>query len=205
MRDPGRTRQRLLDAAFWEIHRNGFRSASLDSILSETGVTKGALYHHFPNKASLGYAVVEEVLGAYIERRWIEPISQTDDPVGLVLDRVSTLTDELGEDEARHGCPLNNLVQEMSGIDEGFRTRLRSVFDKWIAALAEAFLRGQQHGTMRADVDATATAHFVVAAIEGMSGLMKNAQSLEAGRAPVPAFLSYLESLRTNRPAETRG
>ena len=201
MRNPAQTRQRLLEAAFSEIHRNGFRAASLDSILAETRVTKGALYHHFPSKTSLGYALVEEVLGEYIERRWVQPISTADDPVGLVIESLQAMTDEMGEDEARNGCPLNNLVQEMSGIDEGFRIRLQAVFDRWIKALADAFRRGQAEGTVRADVDPDATAHFVVAAIEGMAGLMKNARSLDAARAPLPAFLSYVESLRPVDPS----
>ena len=56
------TRQEILESAFQEIHRNGFQAASLTSILERTGVTKGALYHHFPNKQALGYAVLEEVV-----------------------------------------------------------------------------------------------------------------------------------------------
>jgi len=42
------TREKILDAAFHEIHRYGFQSASLANILERTGLTKGALYHHFP-------------------------------------------------------------------------------------------------------------------------------------------------------------
>ena len=59
-RDPERTRERLLQAAFREIHRSGFQSASIDTILAATNVTKGALYYHFESKEALGYAVVEE-------------------------------------------------------------------------------------------------------------------------------------------------
>src|SRR6202044_3625075 len=62
LRDPERTRERLLRAASREIYRSGFQSASLDRILVSAGVTKGALYHHFENKEALGYAVVEEVI-----------------------------------------------------------------------------------------------------------------------------------------------
>ena len=30
------------------------------------------------------------------------------------------------------GCPLNNLAQEMSPLDEGFRTRTQQVFELWM-------------------------------------------------------------------------
>src|ERR1700727_474847 len=64
LRDPERTRERLLQAASREIYRSGFQSASLGTILASAGVTKGALYHHFKNKEALGYAVVEEIISA---------------------------------------------------------------------------------------------------------------------------------------------
>ena len=48
------TRGKILNAAYREIHTNGFQSASLNNILARTGLAKGALYHHFPNKTELG-------------------------------------------------------------------------------------------------------------------------------------------------------
>ena len=41
-RNPDVTRQTILDAGAVEIHRHGFRSASIDRILADTGLTKGA-------------------------------------------------------------------------------------------------------------------------------------------------------------------
>ena len=62
VRDPERTRKRLLQAAFREVHRSGFQNAGIDTILEATNVTKGALYHHFDSKEALGYAVVDEIV-----------------------------------------------------------------------------------------------------------------------------------------------
>src|SRR5262245_46602053 len=44
-RNPDLTRENLLQAAFWEMYRNGFRAADLDAILKKARVTKGARYH----------------------------------------------------------------------------------------------------------------------------------------------------------------
>lgn len=73
-RCPESTRQRLLDAAHREMYEHGFQAASLERILADTGLTKGALYHHFGTKQALGVAVVEEVIGARLRREWIEPV-----------------------------------------------------------------------------------------------------------------------------------
>ena len=73
LRDPERTRKLLLQAAFREIHKSGFESAGLDTILAATGVTKGALYYHFASKKALGYAIVEEVIAASLRDKWLRP------------------------------------------------------------------------------------------------------------------------------------
>src|SRR5258708_39678385 len=85
-RDPDRTRERLLDAGFFEIYRHGFQAAGLDTIVDRAEVTKGALYHHFPSKHALGYAVLEEVIARFTDRRWIDPLSSPADPVAAIVE-----------------------------------------------------------------------------------------------------------------------
>ncbi|MCK4707282.1 MAG: TetR/AcrR family transcriptional regulator, partial [Gammaproteobacteria bacterium] len=79
------TRTKILFAAYKEIHLNGFQAASLNDILAHTGVTKGALYHHFPNKTELGYAVIEEVISDRIVRSFIAPLNDSEDPIQSLI------------------------------------------------------------------------------------------------------------------------
>jgi TetR/AcrR family transcriptional repressor of nem operon len=76
LRNPERTRDRLLQAAFREVYRSGFQSASLDTILAAAGVTKGALYYHFDSKEALGYAIVEEVIAPDLRGKWLRPLER---------------------------------------------------------------------------------------------------------------------------------
>jgi TetR/AcrR family transcriptional repressor of nem operon len=195
-RDPGATRDKLLKAAFEEIYRRGFQAASLDTILAKAGVTKGALYHHFPDKAALGYAVVDEVVKGLLLERWgvLEP--PTGDPVTalqrILRGRAASLTTR----EVELGCPLNNLAQEMSPLDQQFRRGVNATFDIWRDAVAKDLERGQTEGTVRRDVDAKKIAAFVVASIEGSFGLAKGAQSAAMLRSNLEVLESFLESLR---------
>ena len=68
-------------AAFDEIYEKGYAGASLDEILADSGVTKGALYHHFGSKAELGVAIIDEVILPFALRQWVEPLRGTDDPI----------------------------------------------------------------------------------------------------------------------------
>lgn len=54
------TRTALLDAAAEAFARDGFTAASITQIASAARVTKGAVYHHFPDKHSLFAAVLDQ-------------------------------------------------------------------------------------------------------------------------------------------------
>ena len=73
-RHADRTRNALIHAAFEEIWQFGFQAASLDAILERARLTKGALYHHFPNKQALGYAVVDEYIRYLIHHDFLRPL-----------------------------------------------------------------------------------------------------------------------------------
>jgi AcrR family transcriptional regulator len=55
------TRAALVNAARRLFTERGFASTSLDEIVADANVTKGALYHHFQGKEDLFAAVYEEV------------------------------------------------------------------------------------------------------------------------------------------------
>ena len=55
------TRAALLAAARELFGGAGYAATSLDEVAAKAGVTKGALYHHFRNKADLFQAVYEQV------------------------------------------------------------------------------------------------------------------------------------------------
>ena len=58
-----RTRQALVAAARELFGERGYAATSVDEIVRQAGVTKGALYHHFADKDALFRAVVEDVKG----------------------------------------------------------------------------------------------------------------------------------------------
>ena len=194
-RNPGLTRQTLLQAAFQEIYRSGFQAASLDNILSNARVTKGALYHHFGSKQELGYAVVDELIRGRVLDRWVRPLEKVENPIDGLLAVLRSKGPHPFFDQ-RLGCPLNNLAQEMSPLNEGFRKRLESVFREWREGIAKALRRGQEGGQVRSDVDPVEAADFFLAALEGSVSLAKNAQDRNLFDNCKAGLSRYLESLR---------
>jgi TetR/AcrR family transcriptional repressor of nem operon len=193
-RDPERTRERLLQAAFREVYRSGFRGAGLDAILAAAGVTKGALYYHFGSKEALGYAIVEEIIAPDNRDQWVRPLEIGKDPVNTLISIVQGLS--VQPEVVRGGCPLINLAQEMSPLDAGFRQRLASIIRDWQDGVAAALRDGQKQGRVRRDLDPAQAAGLLIAMVEGYGALAKNAQDAKVMEAGIRNIVDWLRSLR---------
>jgi AcrR family transcriptional regulator len=197
VRAPDVTRQKILAAAFEEVYRHGFQAASLDTIVDRAGVTKGALYHHFPDKAALGRAVVDEVIRQPVLDAYLSPLENPEpDALTALIQVVRRRSDDFETGGIELGCPLNNLAQEMSPLDEALRRRIAATLKAWTDGFARALERGQTEGQVRPDVDPSRVAAFMVAAIEGAFGTAKNARSPALLRANLNQLADFLETLR---------
>jgi TetR/AcrR family transcriptional repressor of nem operon len=195
-----------LQAAFQEIYRAGYRSADLDAILAVAGVTKGALYYHFDSKEALGYAVVDEIIASNLHQKWVHPLRNAWDPLDVLVSIIQS--ESLRKEDVQRGCPLLNLSQEMSGLDEGFRRRTARLYKDWHDAMAEALREGQKRRIVRSDINANETATFLMAAWEGNVVLGKNSQDprmMASGQRRVSRHIESLRPARRRRRAAGHG
>ena len=191
------TRQRILDSAFQEIHRQGFQAASLNSILKRSDVTKGALYHYFADKKALGFAVVEELIKGSVLQFWLRPLEAAEDPIEGLKGLIAAAGQSLSDEDVLLGCPLNNLCLEMSPLDDGFRQRVMQVYELWREGFARALRAGQAKGTVTSSFDAMDNATFIVASLAGCRSLAKNAQSRDVLKACGQNLIRYLDTLKS--------
>ncbi len=63
-----KTRKDIIDAARRVFHQHGVVRSTLEKIAREAGVTRGAVYWHFSNKAELFFAMREDVFVPMVER-----------------------------------------------------------------------------------------------------------------------------------------
>lgn len=187
------TRRRILEAAYQDMVVHGFQGTRPDKVIQTLGITKGALYHYFPSKLALGYAVVEEILEPQYLGNWDALNSYRGNPldfVNQVLERIqagvqgaseclsesASIRASKGVSESagrRCGSPLSNLIQEMSPLDEGFRLRLRRIAETILEALAKALSRAQEAGQVKRCETPEAMARFIFSTLEGSYGLSK--------------------------------
>lgn len=194
-RDLAKTRQEILSAAFDEIYANGFHASSLDSILERTELTKGALFHQFASKLELGYAVVDEIVAPMTRARWITPLEAFDDPLKGIIHLVERHIGDAPQEELDRGCPLGNLIQEMSNRDAEFQRRLRRCVELWIEGVAEHVERGRRSGHVRRSVKPRVVGEYVVVTLEGIFAVVKGMRDKSVVPTSVSSMRTFLAAL----------
>jgi AcrR family transcriptional regulator len=74
------TRQELVDAATRLFAERGYEDTSIEAVLGATGVSRGALYHHFAGKEALFEAVLDEVERG-VAQAVVDAVAEVTDPV----------------------------------------------------------------------------------------------------------------------------
>lgn len=195
-RNAGQTRTRILEAAHEEIYENGYQGMRIEAILQKTNLAKGALYHHFPNKLALGYAVVDEILMGHFHSVWNDFITRFPNPLTAMQQLFLSKVESYRDEHCFKGCPLNNLNQEMAAIDAGFHTRLEMVMESIYQSIVRALEQGQQQGDVRADINPTRIAMFILASYQGIMGAAKCMQAPELLNDLFGTLSEYLDTLR---------
>jgi AcrR family transcriptional regulator len=77
LRDPARTRERILEAALAEFAEKGFAGARVDAIADSASINKRMLYHYFGDKEGL----FREVLRKKMTQRRAWNLATPDDPM----------------------------------------------------------------------------------------------------------------------------
>ena len=77
------TRARVVEVATRLFAEHGYDGTSIEAVQAGSGVSRGSLYHHFPGKEALFWAVLEEV-GARVGRQGMDLARDAPDPVAVL-------------------------------------------------------------------------------------------------------------------------
>ncbi|MEU6284575.1 ScbR family autoregulator-binding transcription factor [Streptomyces sp. NPDC047028] len=156
-----RTRNLVLFKAAELFAEHGFKDTSMKDVAERAGMTKGAVYHHYPSKESLAVAVVEAHYGRWptllegAQRRGLGP-----------MDTLVAMFD--GCAEAFHGDTIvqggARLQIERSLID----VPLPTPYVGWTELATDLFGKAAQAGELREGVDPASAARTLVAAFFGL-------------------------------------
>ncbi|MFY7788994.1 MAG: TetR/AcrR family transcriptional regulator [Thermoflexibacteraceae bacterium] len=192
------TRTQILQKNFEAICVNGYQATRTDKVIASLGITKGAFYHYFPDKASMGYAIVEEILYPMYVNNWLHLKTYRGNPIDGILASLQLISGYCNEENVAFGCPLNNLIQEMSPLDEGFRGKLQVIIDTKKTIISEAIRRGQEQRQISNTLQADEIAYFVLSTLEGSFSVAKVAKSKLVFDKSIKTLMEFLKSLKTH-------
>lgn len=182
------TRAHLVEVATRLFAAHGYDGTSIETVLAESGVSRGSLYHHFQGKDALFWAVLEAVGGRVGEQIGAEVRAAPDPIAGLRIDCLAWIrlaVDPVVQQTVLIDAPAVLGWQRWREINE--QTNL-GWFRADLSYAAEAGLIDPAH------VDVFA--HIVLAAVNEVAMMIARAPdpaaALPAGESAVTEFLNRL-------------
>lgn len=193
-------KSRLIFTMFDALYTKGYYASNLKEILEDANTSKGGMYHHFDSKKALTIAAIDLVLTEYINRVWVKPLSESENPLQTLYETINMLScADIYDDypvDFKYGCPINNLVQELSAADAEIAQRLDGVLNLWEESIVKTLTRVRKN--LRIDVSVHESASFIIASIEGCYSYAKLHQSKASFDKLSLQVIEYIKSLVRN-------
>jgi len=196
MKKAAETRMAILQRAYETTYRNGYQTTSIDDILAATKVTKGAFYYHFKNKDEMGIAMVKEVLRPRLLGHVARVFCLETDLAEALYLMVATLLSDNGFAEMECGCPLSNLIQEMTPHNAAFTEVLSELAGEWQSAVIAHIEAGKNEGRIAPAVQPRSVALFVVSSYWGIRNFGRMEAGGDAYRCYLTELKNYLNGLK---------
>jgi AcrR family transcriptional regulator len=157
------TRSQILDAALKRFANHGYDAASVDDICAEAGVSKGAFYHHFPNKQAVFLSLFEG---------WLSTVDAGLDAARResVPESIRAMTGTLpGIFAAADGrLPMFLEFWRVASRDETIWQATVAPYRRYQRYFADLVRQGCAEGSFRPNTDAEAAGQAIVALAVGI-------------------------------------
>lgn len=203
-RDGSATKQRILDTAERLVIDNGFAGTSVDQVITESGTSKGAFFHHFPSKVDLARSLVARYAAADIAHlhEAIEAVQAiTDDPAQQVVEFVRFF--ENGADElmaAQSSCLYVSILTERQLAQAGTSSQIVEAITAWRTTLSTMIRHALAAPPDGPTVDAEALADHVFVTFEGAFILARSSNEPAHMRAQLRVLRQLLTVLLAPTP-----
>jgi TetR/AcrR family transcriptional regulator, transcriptional repressor for nem operon len=182
-KDSNGTKLRILNAANIEFSKFGLTAASLNNIVKQSKVTKGALFHHFTGKADLANQWMKEIVTTYLTQKWLEPLSENNDPIKTLL--------TIFKDDATN--PLSIIASSLH--EESSLFVFQQIYQLWIQAISDSLKKGQLHKFVHPNIKPDDEAHLIAVISLGYN-ITASLRSSNREQAFLRSTQAYLETLK---------
>ena len=164
--DAQATREGILDAAEDCFREKGLSGTSLEAIAARAGVTRGAVYWHFKNKAEVLEAMISRVSLPFFHG--LDRVSRPDGTTPLLDLREmlrQSFADLVHTPRVRATLEVLELRCEIPAADDALAILRKSGMHQTLSRIKAAFRRAEALGQLREDMSAEScarTLHFII-------------------------------------------
>src|SRR5438093_2882046 len=153
------SRTQLVRAAIDCFARLGYQGTTIDRIARDAGVTKGAVYYHFRDKEQLLFDAVKDHVGEF-ERQVLAEVTPETDAMAALRRVVDVCF--FHATVSNHRRFIMTLMIEALDTNPRLSAEFRDILRRMRTFLTTVVLRGQQKGTLRAEVAPEAAAAVIM-------------------------------------------
>lgn len=196
--DAEKTRKDIIESARTVFHRCGVSRSTLEKIAKEAGVTRGAVYWHFQDKAELFFAMREDVFAPMVERTDSFLLSEAyDNPLDAIeasLQEFFRVLDDCSVVREVFEIMISRCeyVDEFASVQEEVGRPAQAFLEK----IERVYRRAADKGMLREGLDALATARDTWAFTSGLLHLMLGCQKDSELDQQIPHMITMHMSLR---------
>jgi AcrR family transcriptional regulator len=163
------TRRKIIDAAVDVFGEVGYTVAGWGTIVERTGMTKGALYHHFDAKEPLASAIIEEGSDTLLVA-FRNVCGSTSPALENMIHGTFAVANMLCANKVARAA------EQLAAALSGFNEAASRFYADWVAEMTAEARRAIAEGDLREDLDPEVVSKSIVGAMFG-TRLLSNAMS----------------------------
>jgi TetR/AcrR family transcriptional repressor of nem operon len=193
------TRERLLSSAEKLVMANGFAGTTIDDILKDAGLTKGAFFHYFKGKSDMARALIEwhalRDLG-FFDAWMAEAEAASDDPLAQMLTFLKIFEDHAtGFDDPAPGCIYAAYTYESMQFEPSVREFVADTLRQWTSIYVRKFQEVLDSYKPAIPITARQLGEMIVAILEGGLVLQRAYEDKHMTARQSEQFRNYLKLL----------
>ena len=195
------TMQRIQTTGLELFYQKGYFNTSIDDILKELSLSKGAFYYHFQSKEEYFISIVQNLLFRKVYSSLIEPIEGQEDPLNKIVVCFDDALETAEHNFLDYGFVLSNFITEFNGKNPDIMNYLQDILKVWEVNLVTALQKGKTDGYVNRHIDSEAVATYLISSYIGIRTLMVEGNSKMLRYKYIQQLRQYFKLIEHKEPA----
>ena len=183
------------------FYQKGYHATSVDEILKELSLSKGAFYHHFKSKEDFFISIIQNIVMQKVYAQLVEPLTQGKSPVSAIVDSIENALNMAEHNDMDCGFVLANFLNEFNKGENNIVKYLRDIVKIWEINLISLLKKGRSDGYISWSVNCEEAATYIIASYMGIRTLMVGNSAKIMKYQYVQQLKSYLYAMEQREQA----